>query len=223
VESGNLGSESVNGHDGGKGDGSMSLLSNRFSHHLIIWLLLATLIVSLFSLINVYQLKKSINPDTIKADDLLNKLSLHEEMESYAGVAPLNIIQVDYNNLGSLQAQFNGLDISYIGDFIVQYPDRIIIYNLGNDTVKSLINIPKQVPLPEDFFIKLNRHLELKGLSNEQPIGSQLDEASLNVLKQQSPEVYKDANPGDIVLRYQTKLIIYNYEQDIIVNSVDLS
>ena len=81
---------------------------------------------------------------------------------------------------------------------------------------------PSQAQLPADFFTKLNKHAELKGLEKEQPIGGQLDRASLDTLKQQFPEVYMDAKVGDFLLRYSKKLIIYDYTVDKIVNVVNL-
>ena len=81
----------------------------------------------------------------------------------------------------------------------------------------------QQLPqLPADFFTKLNKHSELQGLQNQQPIGGQLDADSLNTLKQQFPDVYANAKVGDYLLRYQTKLIIYDYNADKIVNTVNL-
>lgn len=81
--------------------------------------------------------------------------------------------------------------------------------------------IPKTIS-EDEFFAKLNKHPELKGLQNEQPVGGQLDAASLSTLKQQFPDVYKDAKVGDFLLRYKTKLIIYDYDSDRIVNAVNL-
>ena len=76
--------------------------------------------------------------------------------------------------------------------------------------------------MPADFLTKLNSHAELKGLQNQQPIGGQIDAATLNTLKQQFPDVYANAKAGDFLLRYQTKLIIYDYNADKIVNAVNL-
>jgi len=82
---------------------------------------------------------------------------------------------------------------------------------------------PQQAQLPADFFTKLNKHNELQGLQNQQPIGGQIDAASLAILKQQFPDVYANAKVGDFLLRYQTKLIIYDYNNNRIVNAVNLS
>lgn len=190
----------------------------------IVLAIIATLIVSVFALVNTYQLKKAVLPKTVNLNDFLEKLTSHAEMKGYVGVAPLNIIQISSNNLPNLQAQINGLDASYINSFIIQYTDRIAIYDYDNNKIKGTVGLqqPQQGQLPADFFTKLNKHDEMQGLQNQQPIGGQLDAASLNTLKQQFPDVYKDAKAGDFLLRYQTKLIIYDYNSNKIVNAVNL-
>ena len=192
--------------------------------HIIVIAIIATLLISIFSLVNTYQLKKSLIPKPININELLKKLTAHNEMKSYVGVAPLNIVQINSNNIGNLQAQINGLDLSYIGSFIVQYTDRVVIYDYDNDMIKGNVNLqaPQQAQLPADFFTKLYSHPEAQGLQSQQPAGGQLDANSLATLKQQFPDVYANAKPGDFLLRYQTKLIIYDYSADKIVNVVNL-
>jgi len=195
-------------------------------------LITATLIVSILALINTNQLKKTVAPtgnavsdaNTISVDDFLKRLTSHNEMKSYVGAAPLNIIQINNNNLASLQAQINGIDISHIGNYLIQYSDRIVVYDYGRDLLRGTVTLqqPKQTPLPADFFTKVNSHNELQGLQNQQPVGGQLDESTLNTLKQQFPDVYANAKVGDFLLRYETRLIIYDYNNDRVINVVNL-
>ena len=193
-------------------------------HHLIILLVIATLVVSIIALVNTYQLKKVIIPKTISPEQFLKKLTAHAEMKSYVGVAPLNIVQVNNNNLANLQSQISGLDSSFIGNFIIQYTDSVVLYDYDNDKIKGTVSLqqPQQDQLPADFFIKLNKHAELQGLQGEQPVGGQLDQKSVDTLMQQFPDVYKDAKAGQFLLRYKTRLIIYDYDADKIVNAVNL-
>lgn len=193
-------------------------------HYLLILLVIASLVASLMALNNTNQLKKVIAPKTFTVNDFLKKLTVHSEMKGYVGVAPLNIVQINNGNLASLQAQISGLDVSYIGNFIVQYTDRIVVYDYNEDKLKGVVSLqqPQQGQLPSDFFAKLNKHTELKGLEKEQPIGGQLDESSLSTLRQQFPDVYANAKVGDFLLRYSKRLIIYDYTADRIVNAVDL-
>ena len=202
---------------------SQHLFERPAFQYFIVFSIIATLTISAFSLFGVYQLKKTLVPGTINTNDFLKKLTSHEEMKPYIGVSPLNIVQINKDNFASLQSQISGLDISYIGSFIVQYRDGIVLYDYENDKVKGTLAFQQQTPkLPADFFVKLNKHPELQGLQNEQPIGGQLDESSLSTLKQQFPDVYANAKVGDFLLRYKAKLVIYDYNSDRIVNAVNL-
>lgn len=202
---------------------SPSLHEKPIFHYIIVILILATLIVSVFGLVYAYQVKKAVVPKAIHINDFLKKLTSHDEMKSYVGIAPLNIIQVNSNNFANLQAQISGLDMSYIGNFIVQYKDKVVVYDYDNNKIKGVVNLEQQQPqLPGDFFTKLNSHSEMQGLQSQQPVGGQLDAASLSTLKQQFPDVYANANVGDFLLRYETRLIIYDYNNDRIVNVVNL-
>ena len=198
--------------------------SSGYTHYAIILLILATFVVSVFALINIYQLKSELIPKTATPEQFLKKLISHPEMKAYIGAAPLNIIQINNNNLANLKSQINGIDATYLGNFIVQYTDRIIVYDYENDKIKGAVSLqqPQQGQLPADFFIKLNKHAELQGLQNEQPVGGQFDQSSLNTLNQQFPDVYKDAKVGDFLLRYKTRLIIYDYSTDKIITAVNL-
>ena len=185
---------------------------------------IAALIVGINALNGVNELKNTSAPQTIDIDDFLSKLTSHDEMKGYVGVTPLNVIQVNENNIDNLQSQITDLDASYIGNFIVQYEEIITIYDYDKNTIKATVSLqqPEQEQMPEDFFTKLNTHPELQNLQNEQPIGGQLDAPSLTTLQQQFPDVYTNARVGDFLLRYTTKLIIYDYNSNRIVNSVDL-
>ena len=193
-------------------------------HYIIIILIIATLFVSGLVLLDVKQIKASLLPQTIDANDFLAKLTAHPEASSYVGISPLNIIQINTNNIANLQAQIAGLDTSFLGSFIVQYTDSVVIYDYNNDIVLGTVSLqqPQQAGLPGDFLTKLNAHPELAGLETEQPIGGQIDQDSLDTLMQQFPEVYANAKVGDFLLRYTTRLIIYDYNADAIVNAVNL-
>ena len=185
---------------------------------------MAVLILSIITFSYIYELKKAIFPKTIDPNDFLSKLTSHNEMKAYVGVAPLNIIEINKGNLANLQGQIEGLDASYVGSFIIQYSDRIAIFDYNKNQIKGTLNFqqPQKAQLPQDFSSKLNAHPELQGLQGQQPVGGQLDQASLDTLMKQFPEVYANAKAGDFLLRYKTKLIIYDYNEDKIVNAVNL-
>jgi len=193
-------------------------------HYIIILLIIASLAIGILSLNGINQLKKSLIPKTINVNDFLSKLTSHDEMKAYVGISPLNIIQITKNNIANLQSQITGLDNSFIGSFIVQYTDKIAVFNYDQNVISGTVSLqqPQQGQLPAEFFAKLNAHPELSDLGNEQPIGGQLDANSLATLKQQFPEVYADAKVGDFLLRYQKRLIIYDYPNDSVINAVSL-
>ena len=193
-------------------------------HYIIIILIIATLFVSGLVLLDVKQIKASLLPQTIDANDFLAKLTAHPEASSYVGISPLNIIQINTNNIDNLQAQIAGLDTSFLGSFIVQYTDSVVIYDYNNDIILGTVSLqqPQQAGLPGDFLTKLNAHPELAGLETEQPIGGQIDQGFFVYLKQQFPDVYANAKVGDFLLRYTTRLIIYDYNADVMVNAVNL-
>ena len=190
-------------------------------NYLLMLAVLASLLFSILSFSNTYQLKKFVIPNPLNIKEFIGKLTAHDEMKNYKGINPLNIIQITNSNIGNLQSQIKNIDVSFIGDFIIQYQDRLVVYNYLNDTIKGTVNV--QPPLPADFFTKLNKHFEMKDLQNEQPIGGgKIDTQALATLKQQSPDVYKSAKVGDYLLQYSNKLIIYDYDNDKIVNSVSI-
>lgn len=197
---------------------------NRFStfNIIVVFLLVVTFVISVVALNNTIELKKSL-PQTVDVNQFLAKLTSHEEMAAFVGISPLNIIQVNQQNLANLQAQIAGLDASYIGDHIIQYQEAIVIYNFDADTIKGQVQFTQPTnQLPGDFFQKLGAHSEAQGLENEQPVGGQLDQQTLLTLQQQFPQIYNQAKAGDFLLRYQTRLIVYDYAADEIVVAVSL-
>lgn len=192
----------------------------------VLYAVLALVVISVaigaISFYKTNQLTAAVTGKTVSIEDFLKKLTSHSEMKAYVGISPLNIIQITTANLGNLQSQINGLDTSYIGDYIVQYNDRIAIYNFEKDTIKATVGFQQPAQLPQDFFAKLNKHPELSGLESQQPIGGQLDAESLSKLKEQFPDVYKDVKVNDFLLRYQTLLVVYDYSNDKIVVLVKL-
>ena len=134
--------------------------------YLLMILVLASVAISALTWVDVSQLKKSLAPATVSTTDFLNKLTSHPEAKNYVGVSPLNIIQVSANNLPSLQSQISGLDTSYIGNFIVQYSDAIVVYDYAGDKIKDTVSLqtPQQGKLPADFSAKLNVHPEMQGI-----------------------------------------------------------
>lgn len=194
------------------------------------WLLYTTFIicllvlgVSAYTLFQVYSVKSILQPAGISINEFLTKLTAHNELSAYKNIAPINIVRITNNNLANLQTQIQGLDISYLGSYVVQYNDRFVIYDFEKDQIVA--NLQLQMPqaqLPSDFFEKLTKHAELQGVEAETPTGGILDQASLTSLKQQFPDVYQNASVGDYLLRYSDRLIIYNYERNEVIGAFQL-
>ena len=188
----------------------------------ILFIAIVSLGLSIYSSAGVSGMKKILNPDVIKGEDVTKKATSHSELSDYSNTVPLNIVQITSSNLATLQSQIQGLDMSHLGKFLIQYPDRIVLYDFEKDSIDAQINI-QQSQIPEDFFNKLYNHQEIKQFSGETPVGGILDQSSLDTLRQQMPEVYKDAKVGDALLRYTTALVIYDYNDDKVVNAVALN
>ena len=194
-----------------------------FVHYLTLILVIVSLGLSAWTFMKIDGIESAAVPETIDANDFLAKLTSHEEARSYVGVAPLNILQINEGNLGNLQSQIAGLDTSYMGSYLVQYTDAIVVYDYESDVIKGKIGLTRQSQdLAQDFEAKLYAHPEMAALLGEQPQGGQLDEATLSTLKQQFPEVYAPAKVGNFLLRYSSVLVIYDYTNDRIVNVVKL-
>ena len=193
-------------------------------HYAVLLLVVVSLVFSVLAYMKVSAIENVAVPETISVEDFLKKLTAHEETKSLVGVAPLNVVQITQANLANLQGQISGLDVSFVGSYLVQYQDRVVVYDYANDQLKGVVALqqPSQEQLAQDFITKLYAHPEAAGLQNEQPQGGQLDAQSLTTLKQQFPEVYANAKEGDFLLRYSTRLIIYDYANDRIVNAVNL-
>lgn len=192
--------------------------------YLIVLISLISLVISSISLSKITSMS---NPSpSIQLSDIIEKLTAHEELAEYKDVTPLNIIVISNNNLGNLQGLIQGLDVSYIGDYLLQYADRLIIYDYNNDNIKANMILQaqqqQQTGLPPDFQEKLLAHPELNGADQTTVQGGAIDQASLQQLQQNFPDIYANAKVGDFLLRYSDRLIVYDYNQDRIVVAVPL-
>lgn len=189
--------------------------------YLILIVCITSLVVSSYTL---YEIKKQTQPaqQNTQINEFLGKLTAHDELTNYENITPLDIIMVDSKNLENLRTQIKGINESFIGTYLVQYADRLVIYDFENDLILGNIQTQARQQIPNDLFTKLLQHPELKGVEGTAPQGGILDQASLQALKQQLPDVYKDAQVGDYLLRYPDRLVIYNYQQNKIVNAISL-
>ncbi|MDP7141449.1 MAG: hypothetical protein QF362_01305 [Candidatus Woesearchaeota archaeon] len=109
-------------------------------------------IVSYQDLVLLYDYMQDTVLDSIRFEavpqDLLLKLTAHDEMQAYKEVDPFNMVIVKQDNLQALQQQIGGLDETHIGAFIISYPDnRVVMYDYVNDAI--LVNNVLQ-PVPSE-------------------------------------------------------------------------
>ncbi len=191
--------------------------------YLVLFLVGVALVFGVWSFVKVKKIERIAIPPTADMDKFLKRVTAHSEAQEYAGVVPLNVVQITQSNLGNFQAQIAGLDTSYIGSYMVQYANSIIVYDYAKNSIRGRIDVPQASPsLPQDFSAKLYAHPEAAAFQGEQPQGGQLDASTLATLKQQFPDFYANAKEGDYLLRYSTKLVIYDYANDRIVNAINL-
>ena len=151
--------------------------------------------------------------------DLLTKFMANEEYSAYAGIQP-QVIKILPENLASLQGQISGLNEQNIGQYILSYPDRVIIYDYGNDTV--VLDAPLQQALPQDFSQKLMAHNEIKPFAAQNPQIAIIDDALAQQIRTLDPTIGDAASVGLYALQYPTHLVIYDYATDTITAVIAL-
>lgn len=202
-----------------KPDEQYAFVSNKMIYVLLIISILS-LLVSSYAL---YEIKLQSAGQKVDIGALMSKLNAHSEMSEVRATQPQNILRIDNSNIINLQSSISGIDATFLGDYIIQYPEFLVVYDYANDKIRGVVRTSQQqASLPKDFFTKLNSHKELSGTGNQSPTGGVLDQVSLDTLKAQLPDVYKDAKVGDYLLRYTDRLIIYDYRMDNVVNALVL-
>ena len=119
-------------------------------------------------------------------------------------------------DLKKIQSQIEDINEDHLGSYVLAYPDRIIVYNYEDDVIILRRDVQQQAQLPQDFFIKLFAHPELRGYETKSPTGGRLSEESVQQLAEINPELADSALPGDFILNFPDKTFIYNYEKDIL-------
>lgn len=70
-------------------------------------------------------------------EDLLDKLYEHQEMQEYTGTTPEGLVATE-QNIQQLSSQ--GIDAE-IGDYILQYPDTLVVYDYKKDKIKEITDL----------------------------------------------------------------------------------
>ena len=100
---------------------------------------ITVLLVLVYAVIQIHIIKSYI-PKPILLEGLLKSLTNHPELKAYKNINPINVAQVTPQNLKDLSSGIPGLDQSYLGNIVVVFDDRLVVYDYNNDIIK--INFP---------------------------------------------------------------------------------
>lgn len=149
-------------------------------------------------------------------EDFDEKLYSHEQISNFKDLNA-EVLKISTQNIETLKQQLIGLDESYLGKYIVNYGTFILVYDYDNDTIDSIVPINTQEQgTVNELLTKLMAHSEMSDVQGQTPEGGQLNAETLAQLRESFPQIYNDAEVGDFVLRYEKKLVIYNFETDTI-------
>ncbi|MFH1054229.1 MAG: hypothetical protein V1740_07460 [Candidatus Woesearchaeota archaeon] len=184
-------------------------------------------------------------------DDFFEKISAHTELSDYLDQTP-QVIKINDITLPNLQNQIPQLNQNYLGKYMLNFDDKIFIYDYLNDAVYLVIekstlqpnqtgiqssqqqlpqntqqspqSQPQQLLLdqnvPLDLLQKLLTHPEMKGLEATTPVGGRITQESYVQLQTFQPQIAEIAKINDFLIQYPDRLIIYNYENDEIKNTI---
>ena len=107
---------------------SEPLHEKTFFQYVVILLIIGAFAFSLLAYLNTVYLRDTLVPKTIDVNDFLKKLTAHEEMGAFVGVSPLNIVQVNQNNIASC-----------VGHIVIENDvEEIVFYNNKNKIEKNI-------------------------------------------------------------------------------------
>ena len=115
-------------------------------HYSILALALASFVMSSFCFIKVKQVATIVARQTATVGEVVQKLTAHPEARDYFSVAPLGVMQIDLNNIQHLQSQLKGLNVFAVGNYLVQWPKEVFMYNYAQDKILSRMEIQPAPP-----------------------------------------------------------------------------
>lgn len=181
-------------------------------------LLIVNLIITILVLIGVVFMffgRTSVTESEDVFDSLIQKLSEHEELSNYAEVYP-RITRLD-------QASINLLLVNNLtfyqdaeeGNYLLEYVGLTLIYDYENN---EIVNVLSSQVLPPDFSQRLFAHAEVQDHREQDADLTLITEDSLVTARQNNPDFFENAEAGYYLLQWQDLSILYNYEDDVILN-----
>tara|TARA_Y100000310_G_scaffold344240_1_gene455912 strand:- start:2170 stop:3015 length:846 start_codon:yes stop_codon:yes gene_type:complete len=102
------------------------------------------------------------------------------------------------------------------GDYLLEFTGASVIYNYNND---KIVNIMAFETVPQDLLLKLIAHEGLENYANQQPNIIEITSQNLENLKQQVNGI-DETHIGNYIVSYQDLVILYDYIQDTILDSI---
>jgi len=149
-------------------------------------------------------------------NSLKTNLQAHEEFQGSGWEYP----RVTMLTSGILNAaRQNNLDFyntAKEGDYLLEFTGASVIYNYGDD---EIVNIRAFETVPQDLLLKLIAHEGLENYANQQPNIIRITSQNLENLKQQVNGI-DETHIGNYIVSYQDLVILYDYIQDTILDSI---
>ena len=149
-----------------------------------------------------------------QVQELLNQFSSLQGLEQYKNVDPLTIVQINEQNMANLRQQIAGITNAHLGEFIIEYPDAIFIYDAQEGSFARIIS--RQEETINLILQRLSSHAELGGLRQITPAIGEISNKSLIGLKTQYPSYFNDVRAGQLLVRYPRHLVVYDAQADVI-------
>ena len=112
----------------------------------ILALVALSIVLSSLAAIKLNQVAKVVLRQNPTVGEVLKKLTAHPEAKGYFGAKPKAFLRIDQNNLEMLAKQVPGLDVFWMGNYLVVYNDLLFVYNFEEDRVLTHLPLSPAPP-----------------------------------------------------------------------------
>jgi hypothetical protein len=110
----------------------------------ILALVALSIVLSSLAMIKLNQVSKIVVRQSPTLGEVLKKLTAHPEAKNYFGARPKAFVRIDQNNIEMLSKQVPGLDVYWIGNYLVVYNDLLFAYNYEEDRILTNMHLSPQ-------------------------------------------------------------------------------
>ncbi len=178
-----------------------------------------TIVLVLMGVYYVVQVKSPVQVSLGGTDDiykpLMDKLSKHSELADYSTANPViaKITQADLTFASQNNLSF--FNNAKAGDYLLNYVGMQLIYDFKQD---KIVNVLEQPKAPTDLLPKLFAHKEVADHNTQVPQATKLDDNILNAARANNQDFFARARSGDYFLEWSDLIVLYDYNNDVIVN-----